>query len=132
MCAVVVRNETSRPFHFGNGSARKELPTGQIDTISEDELATVAFDKRGPGKINVLWPNQASSDNPAIKLDYFAFNAGNETRYMGVAPHGSLDSDSIWLIRRFDYVVAGTETKLANIQVIENVAWDDRGTLAWV
>lgn len=132
--AIVVRNETEKSYHFGSGklgSTRKELASGGIDTISEDELDSIPFSQRGEGKIRILHPNQASSSNPHIKLEYFDFGGTPETRYMGIAPQGVEDDEDFWVIRRFDYDTVLGETKVTDIQVFEDVAWDNRDSLPW-
>lgn len=127
--SVVVRNELDSPFYFGSGSERKRLDPGNVDTISQTELESVPFDKRGPGKINILWPNQATSQNPQIQLDYYTTGGQAEVRYMGVAPEGVGTDELKWVVRRFSHQVLGGITKITSIDVKENVAWDDRATL---
>lgn len=133
--AIVIRNEADKPYHFGGGrqgSARKELAPGDIDTISEDELDSIPFSQRGEGRIRILHPNQSTSTNPHIKLDYYDFGGSPETRYMGIAPQGVETSEPYWVVRRFDYDSVSGQTKITDIQVFEDVAWDDRASLSWV
>lgn len=130
-----VRNERATNFVFGQGANRKTLLPGQTVTITPDELGQVPIQMRGPGGINVLTDNQASTDSAKIKFDYYAPFGEPELRYFGQNTQSSLDTDSTWVIRRFEHTQVGSETKISEIQILDQVAWGAstaaRDGLAW-
>lgn len=132
--SIVVRNETGEPFFFGERSRKKQLQDGEVDVISPDELETVPFSKRGPGGINILWPDQVTSNTQKTHLEYYVFNSGHEIRYLGFAMQDAPEGDNVWIVKRFDHVALGggpKNNRVSKIQVFTDVAWDDRATLPW-
>lgn len=89
---------------------------------------------RGPGRINPVWPNRATSDSSKTKLDYYTFGGDYQIRYLGFADQADADTDKVWYIKRFEHVnLAGSTEpiRVAAIQIFENVAWTDRAILPW-
>jgi hypothetical protein len=47
--------------------------------------------------------------------------------YCGVAPNGSLETDSVWTINRIEVLVDGS----TDVKTATNVAWSDRYTVIY-
>lgn len=131
--ALLVKNERTQPFILGQGANKKTLLPDAVALISEDEWSQVTIGLRGPGGINPLWPNRATSDSSKTKLDYYQFAGDAQIRYLGFADQSDLDNELVWYIKRFSHVDVGglDPVRVSEIQILENVAWSDRGTLPW-
>lgn len=128
---IVVKNEKADPYIFASPGVKKTFAAGEIAVLSEEEWNSVPFSQRGPGKLNPLWPNEASSDSSKTKLEYYQVGADYEVRYIGLAQQSDSTADEVWIIKRFSHQTLGGENLVTEIQILENVAWDDRATLPW-
>jgi hypothetical protein len=131
--ALVVRNDSTGVLRISGAGNERVINPGQVITLTEDEYENVPFDKRGFGKILAISPEEASSETLRNLLDWYIPPVGStvEIRYQGMAPQGSLESDPVWIIKRFSHDLFFTDVKINDIQVLSNVAWDDRNTLPW-
>lgn len=67
-----------------------------------------------------------------MALDYYDPGDGAlKVRYLGKAPQTAAATDPTWVVQRLTWVVLGNESKVTNIQVLENIAWADRATAGW-
>ena len=62
----------------------------------------------------------------AVKLD----TASSPLLYVGLAPIGSVETDSVWQIKRID-VTSGIVIKWANGDQLFNSRWDQRTILTY-
>ena len=128
---VVVKNELTDPWVFDGSAGKRRVEPGQVSVISDEEWNDVISAKRGPGGLNALWPNEATSDSNALKFDYYLVGADYEIRHLGFSQQGVLISVPEWTVKRFEHTTLGGENLVSGIQVLGGVAWDDRATLPW-
>lgn len=53
-----------------------------------------------------------------------AYNASNQTEYMGYAPQGTATSTPQWVIRKYTY----TSNLITSERIAKNVDWDNKAT----
>ena len=131
--AILVKNERTDPFILGQGAGKKTINPGDVALITEDEWGQVAVGLRGPGRMNPVWPNRATSDSSKTMLDYYSFGGDSQIRYIGFADQADATSSPVWYIKRFQHVDVGglDPIRVSEIQILENVAWDNRDSLPW-
>lgn len=132
--AIVIRNDSGHSLRLSGRGNLKEILPDQVMTLTDDEFEQIAFTKRGPGGIVAISPNEATSDSLRTKLDYYIDPGEPKLRYEGMALQGQLESDPVWIIRRFTWeaVVGTPELKITDIQILTNVKWTERTTLSWI
>lgn len=88
--------------------------------------------QRGPGGLNVLYPDDTTSTSSKINLDYVTVFSTTQLLYFGINRQSALNSDSTWTIKYFQYMqgLDGT-VHVAQVQILENVIWDNRASLPW-
>lgn len=131
--AIVVRNDSNTDIRLSGGGNDRLIKPGQVITLTDDEYEKIPFSKRGFGKVLAINPEEASSETLRNLLDFYV-NDNNEyvIRYNGLAPQGVATSSPTWIIKRFSYSSFGdTASHISDIQVLSNVAWDDRESLPW-
>jgi hypothetical protein len=130
--AIVVRNDSVGPIQVpGRGNQNVILP-GEVRVLTEVEYEKIDFANRGVGRLVAIAPNENTSETLRIKFDYYIPGGSvSEVRYIGYARQVALGSDPVWTVRRHSHGSFGSEWLITEIQVIENVAWDNRGGLAW-
>ena len=132
--AVVVRNESGSDKYFDVGTSKKKtlLAAGAQITLTEKELESIPMTMRGPGGLNVLYPDDTSSTSSKINLDYTTVFSTTQILYFGTNRQSALNSDSTWTIKYFQYIQGGDGTvKVSQVQILENVIWDNRASLPW-
>lgn len=131
--AIVVRNDSATVVRISGAGNERVIQPNQVITLTEEEFTNVPFDRRGFGKILAISPEEASSETLRNKLDWYIPPVGStvEIRYQGLAPQGSLESDPVWIIKRFSHDIFFTDVKINDIQVLSNVAWSNRDLLPW-
>ena len=129
--SIVVKNELADPWIFDSSAGRRRIEPGEVQIISDLEWQGVISAKRGLGKLRALWPNEATSDSNSMKFDYYQVVTDYEIRYLGIAQQGTLETDPKWTIKRFEHQTLGGENFVSGIQILADVAWDDRATLLW-
>lgn len=129
---VLVRNETGGDWYFGAGSAKVIVSNGQIETISDNEWATVPTSKRGPGGLNCLWPTLTDSTEVKTEIEYYTTAATNQVHYIGTAPQDALTTDAVWTVKKYAHTdLGGGDVRVSEIQTLVNRKWSDRAVLPW-
>ena len=130
---VVVRNERPTSFYFTDANKKKTpLDPGVTATLSDEEWGQVPIAIRGAGGINPLSPTDADSSSMKGNFEYYQPFGTVQLRYYGVNEQTAADSDPTWLIRRFDHVqVTVDDIRVSQIQILDQVAWSNRASLAW-
>lgn len=131
--SVVVRNERDKPYRFVDDNRRQRvLDPGQVAVLTETELEQVPLHMRGPGEVNVLFPSEGSGDSNRTKFDYYDPGAGQfEVRYLGIAQQGDAEDEPVWTVKRFGHTQFGAEFLVTDIQILNDVRWDERAALGW-
>lgn len=132
--AVVIRNESGSDKYFDIGSSGRKtmLPTGGQVTLTEKELESIPMAMRGPGGLNVLYPDDTTSTSSKINLDYITVFSTTQILYFGTDRQTALDSDPTWTIKYFQYMQGIDSTvHVAQVQILERVAWTNRASLPW-
>src|SRR5207302_991033 len=105
---VVVRNESAADWYYGAGSAKKIVSPGQIETISDDEWATVPTSKRGVGQQHCLWPTLTDSTESKTEIEYYSVSTTNQVHYIGSAPQDAATTDSLWTVKKYAHTDLGS------------------------
>ena len=131
---VINERADGKPFVFpGDNRRNKILPNGAMAYISDSEWSEVPISMRGQGGIRIVSDSLTEEDDvDRTLLDYYDVFGSVELRYLGLAPQGSDTADAVWTIKQFSHSepLPG-DVRIADIQVLRDVAWDDRGTLPW-
>ena len=135
--AVLVRNETGSNWYFTGSNKRgqgdKFIAPGATVVLSDLEWQEVAITKRGPGGLNPLEPSLGGAAEVKSELDYGDPGSGTtELIYLGESYQAAATSDDVWTIKKFEYTtITSGDVRITEIQVMTDVAWDDRASLAW-
>lgn len=129
--ALLVKNERTTAYIFDGSRGSRQIAPGELQVIADEEWATVIAANRGPGQINPLWPAEATSEYQQLLFDYYLVGSEYEARYIGSAEQGSDTSEPVWVIKKFAHSTFAGINNVTSLQVLTDVAWDDRATLGW-
>lgn len=130
--AIVVRNDSAGEIQISGLSNITKIQPGEVRTLTEIEYQQVGWNNRGPGRLVTIAPEENTSETQQLRFDYYDPGDGTfQVKYIGYARPLALTSDLTWTIRRHEHTLFGGNYMLSHIEVLLNVAWDNRASLPW-
>jgi len=132
--SVVVVNESEHPFYVGSSrasQAARRIDPDEVMVLSDAEWEQVSLRERSEGGLRVIWPIPSLTGQPEPTKQVYAYddvNGSTEVVYSGTALQSAVATDETWTVKKLTY---DADNNVTEIQVLQDVAWDDREELEW-